>query len=138
MSDIQVSDLPDELQPIARIVGIEKAMRYAKLFGGVTIIILASWNDTDDWNDDMNDMVQFFGQKNALKIFSEMKGGYVVLPNCKKLFAKLMAKEIKLARMDGNKVKELARKYGIHQRRIHQIMNTTHVEEAKSRQTGLF
>jgi len=121
MDSIEIESLPDDLQPIAEIVGIAKAIEYAETLGGVTVYLMRWDEDPEKWNIDIEELVQFFGIEHARQIVKLLAPGAITIPNCKKLAAEKRHHEIVTARGQGVPVKLLARKYKLHERMIRRI-----------------
>jgi len=141
MPEITIDELPEDLQIFAEIGGIDRAIDYALELGGRPIYIRDYDGTNATLNDDMADIIVYFGQSNAEKLFQRLKSGYVLIPNCNDIIAKRRDAKIVEQRMNGEPIKALVIQYKLTSRTIYKVLERKRkamAEHIQSNQRAMF
>ncbi|MDX8384419.1 MAG: Mor transcription activator family protein [Ghiorsea sp.] len=134
--DLPSYEYPVEFMDMLEIVGESLAYEYAYELGGVDIYIVGWNDDASRRNEDLNDMVEFFGEEKTKAIVQRLGRGVYSIPNCKgKRIKDVHDKVLKMCKQ-GMRHKDIARKIKITARTVRNILHKAR-KQAMTRQEVL-
>ncbi|MDQ6988471.1 MAG: helix-turn-helix domain-containing protein [Mariprofundaceae bacterium] len=121
--DIPAYTYPREFMDMIDIVGEDLAYEYAYELGGVDVYIVGWHDDADKRNEDVNDMVDFFGEEKTKVIVMRLGRGVYSIPNCKGKRIKELHDMVLQMCKRGIRHKDIARRYKITARTVRNILH---------------
>ncbi|MDX8383127.1 MAG: helix-turn-helix domain-containing protein, partial [Ghiorsea sp.] len=113
------------------------AYEYAYELGGVDIYIVGWNDDARKRNEDLNDMIEFFGEEKTKAIVQRLGRGVYSIPNCKgKRIKDVHDKVLKMCKQ-GMRHKDIARKIKITARTVRNILHKARKQAMKQQEVLL-
>lgn len=121
---VSPEQLPGVLSETAEVIGTEVALIISDVFGG-TKIYVGRWSiEEGKQGKVVSHLVECIGSDATQKFCNLFGGTHITVPSCKNLIRKMRNQAIRADACRGIKRGEIARKYGLSDRRIRGIIST--------------
>lgn len=118
-SDIQVDDLPHSLRRLVGLIGIAAATRLVQAYGGSRLYVPQHATLVENWE---HPLVKLMGEKSALGLAHEHGGTTIEIPMARAAVRMARDRGLLADRAAGASIRDLARKYHMHERSVYQVL----------------